>query len=236
MSSSCSSKSVLLWSTCCVFGGGNIAGSTLRKVPHLAMCGDFTLFMGCNIFWVLIVAIFPTTLVSPHLEFICKSYSSFRFAAHPRKRLRKGEKGFWLQSEIVLGNFHIPEFPSAPRKVLQKWLRKSLVLLLTPAGISELSLTGISGWPEFPSLSRPEFPDDRNFRVSLIPEFPSVETANGYISWRGINTSPLLLPQQIQGSTTFPSLLLHCWPWKAHFPLNPSIESSIFFRESWEEI
>ena len=78
MSSSSSSKTVLPWKTSCVFGGGNIAGSTVRKVPHLAMCGDFTLFMGCNIFTfcsLLLVGTFPTELVSPHSEFICKSYS-----------------------------------------------------------------------------------------------------------------------------------------------------------------
>jgi hypothetical protein len=118
MSSSSSSKSVLLWTTCCVFGGGNIAGSSLRKVPHLAMCGDFTLFMGCNIStklvsphrrylsnnilwrfcWVVIVAIFPTKLVSPHLEFICKSYSSFRF-------------GVLLIRIIGVGYSALPEFP-----------------------------------------------------------------------------------------------------------------------------
>ena len=29
------------------FRCGNITGSTLRKVPHLHMCGDFALFMVC---------------------------------------------------------------------------------------------------------------------------------------------------------------------------------------------
>ena len=99
MSSSSSSKTVLPWKTSCVFGGGNIAGSTVRKVPHLAMCGDFTLFMGGNIsIWVLIVAIFPTKLVSPHLELICKSYSSFRF-------------GVLLIRIIGDGYSALPEFP-----------------------------------------------------------------------------------------------------------------------------
>ena len=49
----------------------------MRKVPHLAMCGDFTLFMGCNISTfcsLLLVGTFPTELVSPLSEFICKCY------------------------------------------------------------------------------------------------------------------------------------------------------------------
>ena len=42
-----SSETVLVWKT--RFRCGNITGSTLRKVPHLHMCGDFALFMVCNI-------------------------------------------------------------------------------------------------------------------------------------------------------------------------------------------
>ena len=61
------------------FRCGNIAGSTLRKAPNLHMYGDFALFMGCNIFTFcspVLVATFLTELVSPHSEFICKSYFS----------------------------------------------------------------------------------------------------------------------------------------------------------------
>src|SRR5664279_5799868 len=36
--------------TCCVFGSENITGSSLRKVPHLAMCGIFSPLLGINIF------------------------------------------------------------------------------------------------------------------------------------------------------------------------------------------
>ena len=100
MTSPSASKTVLLWQTSCVFGGGNIAGSTMRKVPHLAMCGDFALFMGCNISTFcspVLVAIFPTKLVSPHSEFICKSYSGFSLAV--------------LNRIIGAGYFVPPEFP-----------------------------------------------------------------------------------------------------------------------------
>ena len=61
------------------FRCGNITGSTLRKVPHLHMCGDFALFMVCNISSFgspLLVSAFPTELVSNHSEFICKRYFS----------------------------------------------------------------------------------------------------------------------------------------------------------------
>ena len=61
------------------FRCGNMTGSTLSKVPHLHMCGDFALFMVCNISSFcsfLLVGTFPTELVSPHSELLCKSYFS----------------------------------------------------------------------------------------------------------------------------------------------------------------
>ena len=37
------SKTDFIRKTCCVFGGENITGSSLRKVPHLPMCDNFSI-------------------------------------------------------------------------------------------------------------------------------------------------------------------------------------------------
>ena len=58
------------------FRCGNMTGSTLSKVPHLHMCGDFALFMVSSFCSFLLVGTFPTELVSPHSELLCKSYFS----------------------------------------------------------------------------------------------------------------------------------------------------------------
>ena len=112
MTSPSASKTVLLWQTSCVFGGGNIAGSTMRKVPHLAMCGDFALFMGCNIFVALcsslsfqqswfhlirssfakviavLVWLFWTGLLGPDISF----HRNFRFPNSSKKSAKERRK------------------------------------------------------------------------------------------------------------------------------------------------
>src|SRR5664279_6395825 len=50
MTSSGLSKTDFVRKTCFVFGGENITGSSLRKVPHFAMCGIFSPLLGINIF------------------------------------------------------------------------------------------------------------------------------------------------------------------------------------------
>ena len=64
------------------FRVGNIIGLFLRKVPHLPMGGEFTLFMVLNIstfFGKALVVTFLTKLVSSHLEFSRKSYGCYNF-------------------------------------------------------------------------------------------------------------------------------------------------------------
>ena len=109
-------------------------------------------------------------------------------------------------------------FPSSSKKTAKERRKR----VLTPVGNSarKFPSTGISECPQksptemakekfgFASESNRIFSSEiswtRNFRVSIIPEFPSVEIANGYISWRGINTPPLLLPQKNPRQHDFP--------------------------------
>ena len=80
MTSQGSSKTDFVSKTYCVFGSENLIGSSLRKVPHLPCVvtlsyfevSRFSLFV-----WLVLVVILPTKLVSPHSEFICKSYGGF---------------------------------------------------------------------------------------------------------------------------------------------------------------
>ena len=66
--------------TYCVFGGENLTGSSLRKFPHLPCVVTYSYFevSRFSLFvWLVLVVILPTKLVSPHSEFICKSYGGF---------------------------------------------------------------------------------------------------------------------------------------------------------------
>ena len=85
-------------------------------------------------------------------------------------------------------------------------------------GISDSGLTGISGSRSFSRKSGTGRSRKFSSEISLSGGISGLKSgSNGYNFWGGINTPPLLLPLDNQGSTNFPSLLLHCWPWKAWF-------------------
>ena len=84
--------------TYCVFGGENLTGSSLRKFPHLPCVVTYSYFevSRFSLFvWLVLVVILPTKLVSPHSEFICKSYGGFSsFRTKSGSRTKSGHLQF----------------------------------------------------------------------------------------------------------------------------------------------
>ena len=198
MSSSSSSKSVLLWTTCCVFGGGNIVGSTVRKVPHLAMCGDFTLFMGCNIFvgcssslsfqqnwshliwssFAKVIAVFVSVfcwfgLLGPDIPL----YRNFRFPSSSKKTAKERRKRVLTPVGNCARKFPSTGISECTQKALQFWLRKEGLLVLTRTGncARKFPSTGIF---ECPQKSPPEMAKEK-FGLLLTPAGISARKFHG---------------------------------------------------------
>ena len=96
MTSPSASKTVLLWQTSCVFGGGNIAGSTMRKVPHLALCSSLSFqqswFHLIRSSFAKVIAVlvwlFWTGLLGPDISF----HRNFRFPNSSKKSAKERRK------------------------------------------------------------------------------------------------------------------------------------------------
>ena len=125
---------------------------------------------------------------------------------------------FWSQPEIVLGNFHSPEFPSAPWRTLEKTAkeRRGIGSDSSRKFQSEISIlrkfrvTGISG-------------DDlyRNFRV--------VDTGNSQNLGGAINTPSLTQEQlALRFSLRF-SLSYISWKLKSSRSPNPPHPNPLIF-------
>ena len=137
MSSSYSSKSVLLWTTCCVFGGGNIAGSAMRKVS-LSFQQNWSHLIWSS--FTKVIAVFVSVfcwfgLLGPDIPL----YRNFRFPSSSKKTSKERRKRVLTPVGNCARKFPYTRISECPQKSPPEWLRKSWVLLLTPAGISELS-------------------------------------------------------------------------------------------------